>query len=104
MSSRMAILVVAIMALAPVLWSESTDCNTPVVIIPDGRVTQSTIATNATYWFAIYATAGHSYSVEFEAPADNYLNSSKPQFSSPVVYGPNDSFQGCRGTSSVLVS
>lgn len=101
MTCRIAILVVAIMVFAPVLWSESTDCGTPVIIIPDGRVTPSTIASNATYWYGIYAADMHSYAIEFEAPADNFISVSKPQFSSLVVYGPNDSLQGCRGTSSM---
>jgi hypothetical protein len=32
------------------------------------------------FWYGIFAQAGHSYTVEFEPPADNYLNATKPQF------------------------
>ena len=85
-------------------WPESTDCTTPVLIIPDGRITQSTFPQFATYWYGIYTQAGHSYSVEFEPPADNYLNATKVQFTTFSVYGPNDFLQACRGTSSVAVT
>src|SRR3974377_1992470 len=71
--------------------AESPDCATPVLIIPDGRVTQSSFSQNTTYWYGIYAQAGHSYSVEFEPPADNFPNTIRVQFAAPNVYGPNDS-------------
>jgi hypothetical protein len=89
---------------APRGIAESTDCTVPVIIIPDGRLTQSSFLPNTTYWFGIYAQQGHSYSVEFEPPADNYPNNVRPQFSAPVVFGPTDSLQGCRGSSSVAVT
>jgi hypothetical protein len=57
-------------AFAPRAGAETTDCTTPVLIITDGRITQSTFPAmtpgNATtFWFGIYAQAEHSYSVEF---------------------------------------
>lgn len=42
--------------------AESTNCLFPVLIVPDGRLTQSTFPQNATFWFAIYTQAYHSYS------------------------------------------
>lgn len=48
--------------------------------------------------------AGHSYSVEFVAAADNVPNPNRPLFSAPSVFAPNDTLQGCRGTSSVAVT
>ncbi len=45
--------------------------------------------------------ASHSYSVEFEPPADNFLNATRPQFSPLAVFGPTDYLQACRGSSSV---
>jgi len=86
------------------ILAESTDCANPVLIVPDGRITQSSITQNATFWYGIYATTGHSYSVEFEPPADNYAGASHVIFSQPTVFGPNDTLAGCRGTSSVQVT
>lgn len=51
--------------LTPWALAESTDCNTPVIIVPDGRLTQSTFPQATTHWYAISTQAGHSYSVEF---------------------------------------
>lgn len=90
--------------LVPFVQAESTDCTTPVLIITDGRVTQSTFPQSTTYWYGIYAQAGHSYSVEFEPPADNYVSVSQVQFSALGVYSPSDPLQACRGTSSVNVT
>src|SRR5271165_2094853 len=89
-----------------VSWAraESTDCTTPVLIIADGRITQSTFPQNTTYWFGIFAQAGHSYSVEFEPPSDNYLNAIKPAFGAISVFGPTDYLQACRGASSVVIT
>lgn len=84
--------------------AESTDCTTPVIIITDGRITHSTFPQATTYWYGIYAQAGHSYAVEFEPPADNYPNAARVQFTALSVFGPNDSLQACRGTSTVAVT
>ena len=84
--------------------AESKDCSAPVLIIPDGRLTASTFPQNTTYWYGIYAQAGHSYSVEFEPPADNYLNTLRPQFQPLGVFGPTDSLLACTGSSSVAVT
>jgi hypothetical protein len=83
---------------------ESTDCTAPVVIVADGHSTQSTFPINATYWYGIYAQAGHSYSLEFAPPADNSLNSIRVQFAAMSVFGPNDVLTWCRGSSSVSVT
>src|SRR5664279_5573231 len=84
--------------------AESTDCTTPVLVIADGRITQSTFPQNTTYWYGIHAQAGHSYSVEFEPPADNYVNAVRVQFTTLAVFGPGDTMQGCSGSSSVAVT
>jgi hypothetical protein len=89
---------------APWARAESTDCTMPVLVIPDGRITQSTFSQNTTYWYGIYAQGGHSYSVEFVPPADNYLNLSKVQISPLSVFGPSDSLAGCRGSSTLAVT
>ena len=57
--------------------AESTDCSNPSLIVPDGRINQSVFAAATpekamTYWYGFYAQAGHSYSVEFVSPTDNY--------------------------------
>src|SRR5437762_9003553 len=46
-------------------WAEGTTCVSPTVIVPDGRITQSTIGTGATFFFRISSRAGSSYSAEF---------------------------------------
>lgn len=90
--------------LAPLARAESTDCTAPVLMIPDGRITQSTFPRSVTYWYGVYAQAGHSYSVEFEPPADNYSNTAAVLFGAISVWGPADSLQACRGNSSVVVT
>jgi hypothetical protein len=84
--------------------AESTDCTTPVVIIPDGRLTQGVFPQGTKYWYAIYAQDRHSYSVEFEPPNDNFSNTSRPVFSAISVYGSTDYLQACSGTSTVAVT
>src|SRR5450759_1365815 len=90
--------------LAPLALAESTDCSTPVLIVADGRFTQSTFAQNTTYWYGIYAQGGHSYSVEFLPAADNYLNTAHVQFGSISIFAPTDTLQACRGTSTVSIT
>jgi hypothetical protein len=46
--------------------AEGTVCGGETVIVPDGRVTQSTIPGSTTFWFLFNATPGHSYSIEFK--------------------------------------
>ena len=46
--------------------AEGTSCGEETVIVPDGRVTQSTIPGSTTFWFLFNATPGHSYSIEFK--------------------------------------
>ena len=105
MATRFTFLIVFVGAiLAPLAFAESTDCTTPVLIVTDGRFTQSTFPQNSTYWYGIYAQAGHSYSVEFVPQADNYLNSVHTQFSPIAIFGPNDRLQACQGSSSVTVT
>jgi|SRR5271165_2300580 len=106
MSSRglSAILLGVVVLAAPWAFAESTDCGAPVLIVPDGRITQSTIPASTTYWYGIYAQAYHSYSVEFVPAADNFFNNFRPQFNGVTVYSPTDSVQSCRGTSSVVIT
>jgi len=105
MSLRLFLITLVVCAsVVPIAVGESADCTTPVVIIPDGRVSQSTFPQNANYWYGIYAQANHSYSVEFVPAADNYPNPYHPQFTSLGIFGPTDYLQACRGTSSVAVT
>jgi hypothetical protein len=104
MKAQLALFLFASTLIATSAWPESPDCAFPVIMIPDGRVTQSTFPPYTTLWFGLYAQGGHSYSVEFVPPTDNYAGSNKAQFSSLIVYGPNDSLTGCRGPSSISIS
>jgi hypothetical protein len=88
----------------PLLQAESPDCSAPVIVVPDGRITQSTFLQGATYWFGIYAQAGRSYSVEFVPSTDNYLSTAKVQIATLSVFGPSDNLYACHGTSSVAVT
>ena len=45
--------------------AEGTTCGNPTVIVPDGRITSSTIPNSQTFFFTITSRAGSSYSVEF---------------------------------------
>src|ERR1035441_1466196 len=105
MPTRLGLLVIVIASIvSPQIRADSTDCATPVLMIADGRITQSSFSQGATYWYAIQAQAGHSYSVEFEPPADNYPNATRVQFTTLGLFGPTDPLQACRGTSSVAVT
>jgi hypothetical protein len=105
MSRRfVSVLIVFCAILSYSCFAESTDCTAPVLIIPDGRLTQSTFPQNTTFWYGIYTQANHSYSVEFVPAADNFQNNYRPQFGTVAVFGPTDSLQNCHGTSSVAVT
>jgi len=45
--------------------AEGTLCASPTVIVPDGRITSSTIPAATTYFFRIASRIGSSYSAEF---------------------------------------
>ena len=89
---------------APLLWAESPDCGAPVIVVSDGRITQSMFLQGATYWFGIYAQAGRSYSLEFVPSTDNFFSTAKVQIATLSVFGPSDQLSACRGTSSVVVT
>ena len=87
--------------------AESTDCGNPVLIVADGRQTNSTFAQGTSNWYGIYASAGHSYSVEFVPPADNFATTPKVIFvtiGAINVFAPSDLQAGCQGRSSVVVA
>jgi hypothetical protein len=50
---------------SPLAHAEGTTCANPTVIVPDGRITTSTIGTGATFFFRITSRSGNSYSAEF---------------------------------------
>jgi len=104
-SLRTSMVAVAIFALSvPAARCESSDCANPVLIVSDGRISQSSYPQGASYWYGIYALAGHSYSAEFEPPADNYVSASRVQFGPISVFAPNDNLVACRGVSTVAVT
>ena len=45
--------------------AEGTTCGAPTVIVPDGRITTSTIPNAGVYFFRITSRVGNSYSAEF---------------------------------------
>ena len=63
--SRLTLIVAAFLFLPAVAGAEGTTCANPTVIVPDGRLTTSTIPAGSTFVFAITSRVGSSYSVEF---------------------------------------
>lgn len=68
-------------------------CVSQMVVVPDGRLTQSTIAAGAQAWFAASLRIGNSYSVEFK----NRSGDSTPP-GTLTLYSGDD---GCSSTSSM---
>jgi hypothetical protein len=50
---------------SPFARAEGTTCANPTVIVPDGRITTSTIGGGATFFFRITSRSTYSYSAEF---------------------------------------
>jgi hypothetical protein len=65
--SRFTLVVVAasLLFLPAFAGAEGGACGTPTVIVPDGRITSSTIPAATTFFFRISSRIGSSYSVEF---------------------------------------
>lgn len=59
------VIVGSILFLPAPAGAEGTTCTNPTVIVPDGRITASTIPAGATFYFLITSRGGNSYSVEF---------------------------------------
>ncbi len=45
--------------------AEGTSCTDPTIIVPDGRITASTIPPGQTFYFKVSSRVGSSYSAEF---------------------------------------
>src|SRR5467141_1193735 len=60
-----AVFVTALMFAPSLAHAEGTTCPAPTVIVPDGRITTSTIPNATSYFFRITSRAGNSYSAEF---------------------------------------
>jgi len=50
---------------SPLARAEGTTCANPTVIVPDGRITTSSIAAGGIFFFRITSRVGSSYSAEF---------------------------------------
>jgi hypothetical protein len=60
-----AVFVTALMLGPSLAHAEGITCGAPTVIVPDGRITTSTIPNATPYFFRIASRAGSSYSAEF---------------------------------------
>ena len=90
------LLAIALIAMLPVVaGAEGVNCTGPSVLVPDGRITLSTIPTATNYYWIIFVQAGRSYSVETRFHKEVY-NSSGPTM---TLYANNAG--GCDGTSTV---
>jgi hypothetical protein len=96
MSKSCQTLVVASLLFLPAMaGAEGTVCATPTVVVPDGRITTSTIPAGGSYFFRISSRAGNSYSVEFhnvlgaavQTPGD--LSVFSDACTTPIVLGPS---------------
>jgi uncharacterized repeat protein (TIGR01451 family) len=70
-------------------------CFSETVVVPDGRLTQTTVASGATVYFAASVRIGNAYSVEFR----NLTGTASPG-TMTVFSGDN----GCSGASTVVVN
>jgi uncharacterized repeat protein (TIGR01451 family) len=75
--------------------TDTLTCFSETVVVPDGRLTQTTVATGATVWFAATLRIGNAYSVEFK----NLTGTAPP--GTLTVFSGNDA---CGGTSSVTAN
>jgi len=57
-----------VLVLSPALArAEGTVCGFETVLVPDGRIVESTIPGSTTFWFLMDLTSGRSYSVEIKS-------------------------------------
>lgn len=99
---RNVFLVIALLIAATMLGiAESTDCNHPVVIVPDGRPTYQSgwFYANTNYYWAFWGQKGHSYSVEFLYDSDNDTATGGPS-AGGQTYNVGDNF--CAGFTTTL--
>lgn len=65
--------IAGLLVLVPVLSrAESTACSTPTPLVPDGRITTSTIPAATTFYYFVGTTSGYSYSLEVRYPVGLY--------------------------------
>jgi hypothetical protein len=98
---RILVCACAVLFLAMSAWAEGTICGgneTPV--IPDGRVTTSSIPASTTYFFLVQTQVGHSYSVEVRAPIGTYSSLSN----SMTLYSPSDTSASCASSSVTIAN
>ena len=96
-STRIAVFV-CLLTLLPVIpaSAQSTDCNNPTRVAPDGRSFAGTIPASTTLWFSFQARALSSYSVEA-----NYTTSADAAFPAVGAFASTDISMGCTGASTL---
>lgn len=77
--------------------AEGTVCGLETVLVPDGRLVQSTIPGSTTFWFLASLAAGHTYSVEIKSTTAQWGVSP----GTATFFDPSD---GCSGTSSLTTT
>jgi hypothetical protein len=55
-------------------YAEGGSCNFPTVIVPDGRIIESTIPDGTNFWYLFDTTPGRSFSIEFKDPLEAWGN------------------------------
>lgn len=86
---RVFLMLASLLLLFPVgLLAESSDCNHPTDIVPDGRTLQGWFPASTAHYFRFKGQAGHSYNIELVFPYENQEMS----FVSHKWFSPTDNF------------
>jgi hypothetical protein len=67
----------AVIPFCLVVWTlparaEGTTCGLPTLVVPDGRLTRSSIPAGTTFFYAWFSTPGRSYSAELKSTVAQY--------------------------------
>ncbi len=90
MKRKLFTLATLILAAAIGVLAESTDCNNPTDVVPDGRSVQGYFPASAVHYFRFKGQPGHSYVIELVWPYDNQSLG----FSALKWFRPGDNFCG----------
>ncbi len=90
MKRKLLLLVSLIMAASTLGIAESTDCNNPTDVVPDGRSVQGYFPASVAHYFRFEGQPAHSYVIELVWPYDNQTLG----LSGEKWFRPGDSFCG----------
>lgn len=79
-------------------YAEGTSCGFPTVIVPEGRIMESTIPNGTTFWFLFDTQSGLSHSIEIKDPLEAWNNA----FLGTLVVFPTGSCTGADPSGSTV--